>query len=251
MKKLLLIIIIMLSFVFTACNINSKTDDKFIYEDVAKNYYCRYSYFSQSGIVLTNYEGNNKNIVIPEEIDGYKVIALTTEFINSLIYIGAEKVDIPDTVERIISVGFAFIDSDKLNKAYPDGKILFFEEENGVTYVDGWVMAISNDVKDVVIREGTKGIRDSLALSFGLIHDEEVLIESIYFPGSIKIIPENVFDSSNLKYLKKLTFANGIETIERFAFRKCNSLEEVNIPESVKTIGYEAFPYHLNIETTE
>ena len=243
MKKTVLLVVIMFASIILLGNDNAIEEpfDKFIYEDVAENYYCTYSYFSQSGIVLTNYEGNNKNIVIPEEIDGYKVIALTTEFINSLIYIGAEKVDIPDTVERIISVGFAFIDSDKLNNAYPDGKILFFEEENGVTYVDGWVMAISNDVKDVIIREGTKGIRDSLALSFGLIHDEEVLIESIYFPGSIKTIPTNAFNSSCLKYFKKVTLAYGVERIESYAFGSPIFLE-INIPESVEYIGYKALP---------
>ncbi len=63
-------------------------------------------------------------------------------------------------------------------------------------------------------------------------------LEELTIPGSVKIIP-----SSTTKYsgVKKVTLGYGVTTIEEEAFLWSTSLEEVIIPESVTTIGDDAF----------
>ena len=90
---------------------------------------------------------------------------------------------------------------------------------------------------DLVIREGTTGIADYLF--------HALPITSVTIPGSIKLIPENVFQ--NCRNLKNLIINEGVEEIGKYAFSYagCNLEEDVitalTIPSSVVKIGEYAF----------
>jgi predicted RNA-binding protein with PIN domain len=70
MKKLLLILILpLMIFTLTGCK---NEYIKFIYEFTNPN--SNHPIWYENGIVVTDYEGNKKDIEIPSEIDGYKVV---------------------------------------------------------------------------------------------------------------------------------------------------------------------------------
>lgn len=68
--------------------------------------------------------------------------------------------------------------------------------------------------------------------------DYSGLIE-ITLPSNIGKVPLRAFEGDSL--LKKVYLADGITSIEKYAFRECTQLQFVSIPESVKEIDPEAF----------
>lgn len=65
-------------------------------------------------------------------------------------------------------------------------------------------------------------------------------LESVIIPGSVKILPESLFEA-DMK-LKKVTLGQGVSRIERAAFRHCG-LTGVSFPDSVTVIGEGAFSF--------
>lgn len=87
--------------------------------------------------------------------------------------------------------------------------------ENGVLYVDGYLIAVSKDfapLTEYTVKDGTIVIADDA------------------FSG--------VDYSSKLK---KMTLPTGLYRIGQYAFSKLFSLTEINIPDTVRSIGYGAF----------
>lgn len=64
-------------------------------------------------------------------------------------------------------------------------------------------------------------------------------MSSVYLPGDIRTIPARCFEGCD--NLKSITFHGGLKFIENGAFRWTRSLEELQLPSSVKFIGEYAF----------
>ena len=87
--------------------------------------------------------------------------------------------------------------------------------ENGVLYVDGYLIAVSKDfapLTEYTVKDGTIVIADDAFSGVGY--------------------------SSKLK---KMTLPTGLHRIGQYAFSKLFSLTEINIPDTVRSIGYGAF----------
>ena len=87
--------------------------------------------------------------------------------------------------------------------------------ENGVLYVDGYLIAVSKDfapLTEYTVKDGTIVIADDAFSGVGY--------------------------SSRLK---KMTLPTGLYRIGQYAFSKLFSLTEINIPDTVRSIGYGAF----------
>ncbi|MDE6520348.1 MAG: leucine-rich repeat domain-containing protein [Ruminococcus sp.] len=63
-------------------------------------------------------------------------------------------------------------------------------------------------------------------------------IKSVTIPSSVKVIEREAFELCH--NLTKVTLNNGLENIKKDAFHGC-SINEIEIPETVKTIGEDAF----------
>ncbi len=67
----------------------------------------------------------------------------------------------------------------------------------------------------------------------------------IEIPSSVTTISEYAFAGSTLT---EISFSEGLETIEKYAFNKCNKLTDVSFPKSLKNIKAYAFYYCSNLK---
>ena len=73
-------------------------------------------------------------------------------------------------------------------------------------------------------------------------------VNSVVIPGSVKSIEDEAFAYS---YMKTLTLKSGLTSIGRDAFRNCDFLESVTIPDTVKTIDEGAFQWCENLKSVK
>ena len=117
------------------------------------------------------------------------------------------KIDMPDN-DNPIAVSFTVFDG----TAYYDDPSNW---ENGVLYADGYLITVNKDfasLTEYTVKEGTVVIADNAFSPVGY--------------------------SSKLK---KMTLPDGLYRIGKSAFSKLFALTEINIPDSVRVIGYAAF----------
>ncbi len=176
------------------------------------------------------------------------------------------SITIPDSVTSIGS--YTFSGCDKLNTV----------TENGVQYLDKWVIGCDKAVTEVTLRNNTKGIAggafDGCNSLTSIIIPESIIsignsafsgchsLTSITIPDSVQSIGRYVFYycssltsvtignsvtsiSSfafyNCSKLTSVTIGNGVTSIDSYAFRDCSSLTSITIPDSVTSIGGSAF----------
>ncbi len=106
------------------------------------------------------------------------------------------------------------------------------EIENGVSYVNDWVIGVDPSFRDVTIREGTIGIAD---FSFS----ECTNITSITIPESVRYIGESAFDRCT--GLTKINLPENLSRIHATTFSLCAALTSITIPSNVISIGESAF----------
>lgn len=159
----------------------------------------------------------DRNVNIPEYIDGYKVTAIE----NTAFYAcDVESVTIPKTVTRIGKWAFNFC---KLKKAVILG--------NNTRIEYGAFMHCS-DLEEIVLTEGVSLIEN-------YVFEYCTSLKNVKVPGSVKSIGYGAF--MDCTALEEVVFEDGIETIGEWAFQDCTSLVRVVLPESVTTIKKGAF----------
>jgi hypothetical protein len=107
------------------------------------------------------------------------------------------------------------------------------QEENGVYYIDKWVIG-ANAAVSITLRENTVGILE------GAFSNANQLIE-IILPDSVMYIGKYAF--LNCERLTFVTFGKNskLTSIGDNAFEGCNSLINISLPDDVKSIGSYAF----------
>lgn len=108
------------------------------------------------------------------------------------------------------------------------------------------IIGCSADETEIVIPEYIENV------PVGKIEDnsfnENEKLRKIIFPKTVKLIGKYAF--AGCKNLKEIVFSEGLEMIEDWAFISCN-VEHVNLPDSLKSIGKNAFlgnPVRFEIE---
>ena len=216
----------------------------------------------------------DKDIVIASEYQGVPVTKIgSVAFQNADI----ESVYLPDTIIAIYP--YAFYNCRSLKSInIPDGvraimdnafdycKELYYVE-NGVYYVDNWVVGYDKKAPDFIdfrFRDGTVGIAHK-AFAEGDFIGDLVIPDSVKHIGiaafsNVRVIQGNVVIGDGvdrilpntfyqIEGVKSVTFGKNIKSIGDSAFYFCRDLEEIVIPEGITEIGVNAFYRCYNVKS--
>ena len=181
-----------------------------------------------------------------------------------------KSIEIPKTVNAVYPE--VFLDCNSLeevsflgniieiNKSAFEGceKLKTIKLPDSLEKIDELAFNNCSSLSDINIPEGIKAVGEDAFLGtdvlkktdideYGCAYMGKVLIyskeekEYIKIKDSTKVIADDVFD--NYENLKQVEFPNSLERIGCNSFRSCKSLEEISIPEGVKSIGESAFMY--------
>ncbi len=186
------------------------------------------------------------DVYIPSEIDGCKVTRIGGNVFRNRSDL--TSVTIPDSVLEFYDASFSGctnLEKITIGKGITtiyremfDGCDKLIQKENGVSYVDNWIIDCDMSVTSVTLREGTIGIGDR---AFRLCNS----LKSITLPDSLLHIGSNAFPV----FITNITIPEGVISINGWAFTDCFKLVEVYNLSSV-TVTAENFPNVLSIYTS-
>ena len=183
-----------------------------------------------SGVVIKNYKGKEKDVIIPSLIEDFPVVQLgKSAFYESNIV----SVVIPDSV--ILIGGYdgrgCFYGCESLQKVTLSKNLKNISE--GCFYG-------CSSLKEITLPEGLETIGYDAFAKSGL--------ESITIPNSVIMIGGyNNYSSDGrgcfyyCESLQKVTLSKNLKYIFGMCFHKCSSLKEIALPEGLEKIGYYAF----------
>jgi len=173
-----------------------------------------------------------KSIVLPEGLKKIKK--------NAMESCSIEEIHIPASVESILSPSF---DCPNLKTITVDEKNAAYVIDRGVLYNKGMTELIlcprcNMDAPDrFEVPRGVRTIQDG---AFCGCHLKEVAI-----PSSVEEIREGAFMFN--KDLENVTFQSGILSIFEDSFKGCDKLSSVWLPETLRYLGKDAFPFSCEV----
>lgn len=169
-----------------------------------------YKYFdNELALTIVDYEGDSKNVVIPEEIDGIPVSTIypfAFAEMDTLV-----SVTIPKSVKKI--------SNDVFHKSYNIKEIVVNSENSNYTSVDG---VLYN--KDMTVLEFYPAAKENSSFSI---------------PSTVKEIASCAF--LNNKNLVSIKIPDSVTTLENSAFCACKKLVSVSLPDSITYMGMTVF----------
>ena len=210
-----------------------------------------YSLDDDGNATITGYTGNVSALVIPEEIDGHKVIALGdnafkgkklleyVEIANTVTYIGSQcfesdkelaNVKLSSNIKRMESGAFGNCTS--LTEITIPKSLEEAGREYGFGMYDYGPFCGCTNLKTVKLEKGLTQIAGNLFMRcYGL--------EDIDIPDTVTTIGENAFKLCTS--LENVKMYNSIDEINGRAFAGCTSLKSVSLPDSITGMGTEIF----------
>lgn len=242
---------------FTACGEVSDTDklyEESLTESISNNFSSEVRPSLQEvydianvdgGVCIVKYNGKEKELVVPREINGMPVIEIGEGafYENEIL----ESIVLPDTLEKIGPYAFLFcrnlkdisipesvswIGSDAFGERLARIPWLDEQTEDFVIVGNGILIEYNGSAyENVKIPEGVQMISSA----FTGIH----ALRSVTLPDSLRIIGADAF---NLCLdLQTIEFPENLERIEENAFMNCTCLQKIEFPKSLKSIGTFAF----------
>ena len=211
-----------------------------------------YTYVKESNgktsyAVLTSYRGSETNLVIPEELDGLQVKAISQGFeknlkIKSIIL--SKNIAPANEIETLEEIRVA---KDNLSYQAQDGVLYSKDKKQLFSYPKSKKSETYNmpaSVKKVEEFNALINLKylKNLTLSKNLSVTpscNDSSIESVTIPGQIGGIDESSFENCNK--LNKVTITKGLRFINDYAFFECKALKEIKLPEGLQSIGVGVF----------
>ena len=174
-------------------------------------------------VTITGYNGSDTTVVIPSEIDGYKVSAVG-------LYRGFDvdeitNIYIPDGVTKIVEGAFSACTA-----------LRSIRLPETLTYIGDGAFAGCTRLTSIAIPDGVTQLGSDTPVVFDWN-------ENLWKGG------EGVFEGCT--GLRSVTLPDTLETIGSGTFLGCSSLQNIEIPDGVTTIGYAAFAKCSSLENIE
>lgn len=185
------------------------------------------------------------DLYIPSEIDGCKVTRIWGNAFRNCRNL--TSVTIPDSVLEIGDASFSGCTNLEkitigesiatINIGMFEGCDKLIQKENGILYVDRWVIGCDVNLQSVTLREDTVGISESA------LYTSQA--DSIILPKSLMYIKGNSIPCTIIS----VTIPESVISIDAWAFSACYQLIEVYNLSSV-TLTKENFPNVLDVYTS-
>ncbi len=213
---------------------------------------------------LVSYVGNDKDLILPQSINGqkyeiYKCAFKNNTEIESVVFssgvtsireyafsgcVNLKTIKVSNSITNISEN--AFYDCDKLSNIHIDDIAAWCNIEGlaNLTYT-GYFKTFYFDGKvltNLVIPDGITSIAE-------FAFSGNVCIESVIISDSVETIMRSAF-CENVA-LVNVTIGKGLKNIDNGAFAGSNCLTNINIPDGVIEIGYGAFSQCDSIKTTQ
>lgn len=203
--------------------------------------------------IITNYSGVGGDVIIPDTIDGHKVMSIAK---FALSYSSITSISIPDGVTSIYYNDFHYCT--KLTAINVSDKNTAYSSVDGVLYDKSQTTLIRYPIAKIgasfTIASTITSISDSAfegcvnlsSITIGSnvtsIGDSAFVgtkLTSVIIPDSIDSIGNNMF--SGCTSLVSISIPNSVTSIGSYAFSRCTSLLSITIPDSVVKIDNYAF----------
>lgn len=168
-----------------------------------------YNVLEENEIIINTYRGNEKDVSIPDSIDGKTVTRIGNSAFSDNGNL--ESIIIPDSVTYIDN--FAFSDCSNLRN------VVF---SDNVTNLDFGVYVFSGckNLENIVLPNGVTKVSEGMFESCSSL-------ESVTLPNEVERIGDNAF--SRCSSLKNITIPNGVTSISGSVFSGCSSLQAINV----------------------
>lgn len=174
-----------------------------------------YEYTVENGAAtITKYNGNSENVIIPAEIDGYKVKSISFEAFRQDNCKVIKSVVVPEGVEE--ATNWLFTGCINMESITLPSTLKFLATD--------WFFIGSNNLKEIKFSKDNP----RYYLDNGVLYDSE--------NNQLMLCPaKKHFENNEYKIL------DGTADIRSWAFMNCTSLKKIVMPNSVQTIGDSAF----------
>ncbi|MBE6563105.1 MAG: hypothetical protein E7660_05155 [Ruminococcaceae bacterium] len=206
------------------------TDDGFSYTSNGTNVY------------ITGYEGKETELVFPSEIGGVPVV-----YISQKAFYGntdITKVILPEGVKNIMATAFYGCSSIAEMHLPESISIVGNEAFRGCTGLKRVYYAGSEEQwNKVIIADGNDHLlQATIDFAGGELPDYEPVPEGLgYWVGEDGVTIQSYRGTANELVIPSTIEGKPVVEIQGYAFRECNSLTSVTVPETVKLIGTSAF----------
>lgn len=199
--------------------------------------------------------GNRKNFVKLKKV----VVPSSVKYLNGYCF-GLNGYKEQDEVSILKIEGDVLVGENAfgtISNSLNENNSVRFGYENGVQYVGNRATSFNATIaKDVIVKEGTTEISDgafaivrTVKGDYATDYRDNVQIESVVIPASVKRIGKNAF--AQCVNLKSVTFLGEELTIEAGAFKSCKNLVEFVGINKVKSVGYSAFSGCVKLENAD
>ena len=228
---------------------------------------------SGENATLTKYTGSASYVIVPSTIDGYTVTSLSGTFsgneemtgvalpstltsIGNYAFEGCKSlaaVNLPSSVTSIGNNAFCGCSSlhgISLHEGITSIGSSAFENCEGITSITlpesvtslGARIISNTGVTSITIPKNVTSCGYGWSgLNRGGPLNGALSLCTVTFEEGIKAIPANVCAFSTDSYVTSVTIPDSAESIDSYAFCKCNSLTEISIPGNVGAVGSNAF----------
>ena len=252
------------------------------YDSLEKDVYNDFEYTAINGeAVITRYYGVNIKIEVPEEINGMPVTRIYTSAFESST---AEEIIIPEsvkTIDKLVFYNCQYLKNITIKGAETIGESAFVmcDALENIT-ISGNCKEIQGDepfmsctnLQSINVTDGDGAYSSENGVLYS--KDKSVLIAypisktdtEFKVPSGVKEISVSAFCNNNFletvdlsgterigayafegsKNLSKAVLADGLKTVEIYAFADCPKMKSIRIPDSVSEISDYSFGYYFD-----